>query len=151
VGGTRADFYVGEGADAEWLGTVLYDGYPDGIDGRVYDASTEAEYRNAVSIFLTGRRGDTVLPIEGWPGLAKSSADVHYAYSFLDGKVWASNFGRRWFLVQPTCGCCEDFGDPDDCKTAVVRGRPDFPDMTGHRRGYPSRSAVASIPKQRSV
>lgn len=149
--GTRADFWVSEGENAEWLGTVLYDGYPDGIDGRVYDASTEAEYRNAVSIFLTGRRGDTVLPLEGWPGSVKTSADVHYAYTFMDGQVWASHFGSPWFLVQ-LCGCCEGFGDPDDCKNAVVRQTPHFPDMTKHRRPQPRglEIAITNFPRQRS-
>lgn len=150
--GTRADLYVGEGDEAEWLGSVLYDGYPSGIDNRVYDASTEAEYRNAVSIFLTSRRADTILPLEGWPGSVKTSADVHYAYSFMDGQVWASHFGRRWFLVQPTCGCCEEFGDPDDCKNAVVRQRPHFPDMTQYKRPQ-SRGleiAITNFPRQRS-
>lgn len=146
MSGTRADFYMGEGADAEWLGTVLYDGYPEGIDGRVFDASTEFEYRTAVSVFLTGRRSDTVLPMEGWPGSVKNSGDVHYAYAFLDGRVWASNFGRPWFLVQPVCcGYCEGFGDPDDCKTPVVRGKPSFPDMTQYRR------RSFAFPKQRSI
>lgn len=29
--GTRADFYVGTGANAEWLGSIAYDGHPDTI------------------------------------------------------------------------------------------------------------------------
>lgn len=35
--GTRADFYVGRGTEAEWIGSIALDGYPDGIpdDGLV--------------------------------------------------------------------------------------------------------------------
>ena len=29
--GTRADFYIGKGTDAEWLGSIAWNGYPDGI------------------------------------------------------------------------------------------------------------------------
>lgn len=29
---TRADFYVGRGAEAEWIGSISWDGYPDGVD-----------------------------------------------------------------------------------------------------------------------
>lgn len=29
--GTRADFYVGKGPNAEWLGSTAMDGYPEGI------------------------------------------------------------------------------------------------------------------------
>jgi len=48
--GTRADFYVGRGETAEWVGSVAWDGYPNepwGI-GRTTDlftATTEADFR----------------------------------------------------------------------------------------------------------
>jgi hypothetical protein len=29
--GTRADFYVGRGETAEYLGSIAWDGYPDGL------------------------------------------------------------------------------------------------------------------------
>jgi hypothetical protein len=29
--GTRADFYIGRGTEAEWLGSVAWDGYPGGV------------------------------------------------------------------------------------------------------------------------
>jgi hypothetical protein len=39
--GTRADFYVGRGGQAEWLGSIAWDGYPSGIDKWVFSVSTE--------------------------------------------------------------------------------------------------------------
>jgi hypothetical protein len=29
--GTRADFYIGCGRDSEWIGSIAWDGYPDGL------------------------------------------------------------------------------------------------------------------------
>ncbi len=33
--GTRADFYIGRGPTAEWIGSLPLDGYPEGIDAKV--------------------------------------------------------------------------------------------------------------------
>jgi len=38
----RADFYVGRGKDANWLGVSL-DGYPDGIPKELLKSQTEGE------------------------------------------------------------------------------------------------------------
>lgn len=51
--GTRADFYVGRGTEAEWLGSIGWDGYE--IDDSIHAAKTEEEYRAAVTAFLDGR------------------------------------------------------------------------------------------------
>ena len=39
--GTRADFYVGKGKDSEWLGSIAWDWYPDGIPDNILDAESE--------------------------------------------------------------------------------------------------------------
>ena len=40
--GTRADFYVGRGESAEWLGSVAWDGNPRGIDDPVLTTPVRA-------------------------------------------------------------------------------------------------------------
>jgi hypothetical protein len=65
--GTRADFYIGRGKDAEWLGSVAWDGYPHGFDRPgLMDATTEADYRAAVAAELDSRE-DATKPTDGWP------------------------------------------------------------------------------------
>lgn len=146
---TRADLYVGEGEDAEWLGSVPWDGYPEGIDQRVFEATTEAEYRNAVSLFLTtaNNHDGATLPFQGWPWPYRDSRGTHYAYTWLDGRVWGSSFGDPWFLVQPLE---DDHGEPmEDGSGAdklVVRGNPDFPDMRNHQNTrYDKGSGLISL------
>lgn len=49
--GTRADFYVGRGAQAEWLGSTAYDGYPDSFE-EIGASATEKKYRERVAEML---------------------------------------------------------------------------------------------------
>jgi hypothetical protein len=42
--GTRADFYIGRGKRALWLGSVAFDGYPAGRAKRLLDAKTERQF-----------------------------------------------------------------------------------------------------------
>lgn len=101
--GTRADFYIGRGPEAEWLGSVGWDGYPDGIfdgeDGSLVLAAltTPKAWRSAVGAFLAAR-DDATLPERGWPWPWDDSQTTDYAYAF-DGQVYGSCFGHGWWLV----------------------------------------------------
>jgi hypothetical protein len=98
--GTRADFYVGEGEQAEWLGSVAWDGYPDGFEGEPYEnplkATDEHDYRKRVAQMLR-LRDDATHPEQGWPWPWEDSTTTDYAYSFLHGKVGGSSGHGWWF------------------------------------------------------
>ena len=94
--GTRADFYLGRGPAAEWLGSIAWDGYPEGIDAAVKRAKTEADYKSALEEFFRGR-DDVTTPDRGWPWPWETSKTTDYAYAFDGGKVFASCFGGPWF------------------------------------------------------
>lgn len=117
--GTRADFYVGRGERAEWLGSIAWDGYPSGItittgevervapgiafklgaefpEGKhLFDASTEPEFRERLSEFFK-HRDDVTLPDMGWPWPWDDSRTTDYAYAFDGDAVWVSSFGNSW-------------------------------------------------------
>jgi hypothetical protein len=129
--GTRADVYLGRGEQAEWLGSIAWDGDPDGVQAahRTYGehgramlrATDEKAFREAVKAFLAAREDDATLPEMGWPWPWENSRTTDFAYAFDGGKVWASCFGYAWFdplLPMP---------ESDGPKSAV------FPDMT-HRQ-----------------
>lgn len=97
--GTRADFYVGRGKDAEWLGSIAWDGYPDGIDEYVFMAMNEDSYRSKVQMFLEPR-DDATFPHMGWPWPWEDSGTTDYAYAFDGGQVWFSGFGSKWLSAK---------------------------------------------------
>lgn len=140
--GTRADFYVGRGESAEWLGSIAWDGYPSGLPVdivRPADAApmTEDEYRRSVGTFFAERE-DATLPEHGWPWPWENSHTTDYSYAFDDGRVWASCYGHAWF--DPT----KEEPDHDDGKPTV------FPDMTNRKNvtwGKRSGVMVFTVPK----
>jgi hypothetical protein len=99
--GTRADFYLGRGAEAKWIGSIAWDGYPEGK--RVADvmkSSTQedfvaavAAFADEVSSFSGQKKGDFTSPEMGWPWPWESSHMTDFAYMFDDGQCWVSNFG----------------------------------------------------------
>jgi len=116
--GTRADFYVGRGESAEWIGSIAWDGYPDEIPDSIKNAKEESVYREQVARYLA-KREDATVPEQGWPWLWLNSRGTDYAYAFDGGVVYGSKFGRRWFNASEPEP--ENHGE---AKTSV------FPDMT---------------------
>jgi hypothetical protein len=96
--GTRCDFYVGTGKDAEWLGSLGWDGYridemqekhagiseDNAACWAIKTATTETAYREAVAKLLS-INDDATLPEHGWPWPWEDSNTTDYAYAFADG------------------------------------------------------------------
>lgn len=125
--GTRADFYVGKGKDAEWVGSIAWDGYRDGIDEAVIKATSEADFRSAVSRFFVDR-DDVTLPARGWPWPWKTSKTTDCSYWFFDGQVW-DEIGGKYL------SCEIDWPETEEAYEAAKQdGEPiDFPEFgDGH-------------------
>lgn len=86
--GIRADFYIGKGPNAEWLGSVAWHGhnwhYDKGCE--LFAAKNEDEFREAVKS-LSINREDWTSPEQGWPWPWDDSKDTDFTYAFYDGKV----------------------------------------------------------------
>lgn len=96
--GTRADFYMGRGEQAEWLGSFAWDGYPEGVPDDVLTATTEEGFRAAVDAMLSGRQ-DATRVADGWPWPWPTSSTTDYAYAFDVGQVFITCFGRGWVTI----------------------------------------------------
>lgn len=96
--GTRADFWLGRGADAEWLGSIQYDGHPKGLTGSLLLADDEQEYRAAVAALLADRE-DALRPDSATPPkwLRLRARMIDYTYTFFYARMWASRYGSPWF------------------------------------------------------
>lgn len=137
--GTRADFYVGRGVEAEWLGSFAWDGHPQGIDSAVLLAGTESTFREEVSQMLRGREDSTV-PSQGWPWPWNDSRTTDFAYALDGDMVWSSLFSSEWF--DPLQSMPEDLPE----NVAVF---PDMSDRKNVARGFKrSGLIVMSMPKR---
>jgi hypothetical protein len=124
--GTRADFYIGRGKDAKWIGSTGWDGYPHGItpksgkwpDGQsLFESPSEEDFTARLALFFAGR-DDVTLPERGWPWPWPNSQTTDYAYAFDGGEVWASCFGGAWFDPREK--------EPDDDDSEKVAEFPEF-------------------------
>ena len=127
--GTRADFYVGRGEAAEWLGSIAWDGQPataeyPGVDAFLLGQRTEDGWRRVLGHWLD-ERDDATKPAQGWPWPWKDSGTTDYAYAFDDGVIWCSRFGSAWFDPSDAPDDFEEDEEGGVKKVAV------FPDMTG--------------------
>jgi hypothetical protein len=96
--GTRADFYIGTDVNAQWLGSIAYDGYPDGNPALLGKSiKTKRQFVAAVKKIFKGVDHFT-LPEYGWPWPWENSQTTDYAYAWDDKKkkVMVSRFGRPY-------------------------------------------------------
>ena len=125
--GTRADFYVGRGEDAEWLGSIAFDGYPQGAAAEtLLTATSEDDFRTTVADLLA-RREDATTPEQGWPWPWTNSRTTDYAYAWDGGRLHASCFGSHWFNPrdkEPPEGTCSKTVFPDMSKRQNVTMGP---------------------------
>jgi hypothetical protein len=93
-----ADFYVGRGAEAEFIGSVLTDGDPLDIDALDVFLScaefefTETEFRDAVGD-LSGIHCD-------WLRTATSSVNTPWTYMYSAGSVYVYRFGVEMIVIR---------------------------------------------------
>lgn len=145
--GTRADFYVGRGKKAEWLGSIAWDGNPDGLRKRdginLLGAVTEEDYRKAVREFI-GPRDDGTAPVEGWPWPWEDSNTTDYTYAWDQG-VWMSHFGSAWRDAKGP-ECAEPY---DDCTHLQKDVQLVFPPTSVGGETITEAGALISKPKQK--
>jgi len=98
--GTRADWYIGRGDKAEWLGSTAWDGNPGSIEeGGFLGSKTADDFRAAVNKFLASRDDGTV-PSQGWPWPWEDSGTTDYSYALDDGVVYITCFGHGWYSYE---------------------------------------------------
>lgn len=137
--GTRADFYVGRDRNAEWLGSVAWDGYPEGYETKFYRATTEQEYRDLVTE-VAEEREDWIAPENGWPWPWDDSRTTDYAYAFEDGKVYGAGFGRGWFELAD-----DGSGEPENDEYWDQPKLDTFPNMKERAMSFEEQLAVSGL------
>jgi hypothetical protein len=135
--GTRADFYVGRGKNADWLGSIAWDGYPSAIPPPIKNAANTKEFRYLVKGFIF-KREDGTFPKEGWPWPWDNSNSTDYSYAFDNGVVYVCCFGTKWYNIAEYDPDKED--DENNNKDCI------FPDMSKKKNvTFGKRSGVIII------
>ncbi len=128
--GTRADFYVGRGENMEWIGSVAWDGYPNGFAGTgILGANSEENFRSALSA-LAADRSDFTSPEMGWPWPWSDSFTTDFAYAFDGDRVYVSRESDAhcdW--VEAAQFDREEEMDYDTIQTLPSCGPLAYPDM----------------------
>ncbi len=122
--GSKADFYIGRGPEAEWLGSIGWDGLPAGLPSGLLATATEDAFRSEVAAMLLARP-DGVPPEKGWPWTWDTSLGTSYSYAFDRERVWACCFGSSWWKAVL----------PEPEHTTLTRKAARFPDMSIYRAG----------------
>lgn len=117
--GTRADFYVGTGPNAEWIGSISYDGYPDGTPATLLKSTNEVEFRSEVIKILSDPEILSTSPAEGWPWPWEDSRTTDYAYAWDLAEVVLSGFGRPWETLAEHMARGDDYDPPKMTKGEV--------------------------------
>lgn len=133
--GTRADFYVGRGPKAEWLGSIAWDGYPAGNPKTILTITDEAKFRDGVTAILNGDHGSGTKPEQGWPWPWDDSNTTDYAYAFDEGRVWGTCFGHGWWPADQ---------EPEDSPSEKIADWPNMKDRQQVARGNRSGLIIIS-------
>lgn len=103
---TGADFYIGRGPSATWVGSLSHNARPSilhwtTVGEELLNATTERDYAHALDALLSlpvkERRNWAYRPSSGWPWCWPDSSLTGWCYAFDGGRVWVSYFGRAWF------------------------------------------------------
>lgn len=130
--GTRADFYIGKGKDAEWIGSIAWDGYREGIDKQVLNCCSAEAFRHAVERFLASR-DDAIYVKDGWPWPWDTSSITDCSYWFFDDRVWDAHTDWRENRRDVFAPCDQPYIDDEQDgyeeymdSLEVIEGMPDF-------------------------
>lgn len=137
--GSKADFYLGRGLEAEWLGSVEWDGLPAALPASLLASPSAEQYRSEV-LSMVDARADGIDPTDGWPWTWDTSHGTSYSYAFDQGRVWACCYGSSWWkATQP---------EPDH--TTLTRKAAKFPDMSIYRDDISLFDQKEEKPKKRA-
>lgn len=151
--GTRADFYIGIGKDAEWLGSTAWDGYPDSF-AKIIAMKSEKGFRAAVAKMLAERDDASIAGTHGWPWPWEDSGTTDYAYAFDGEKGVICEFGHGWYTLKQweTLNKAQGADEPNAAriKKLTKPKRDDLPDMSKKQDvtlGKRSGVMVFAVPK----
>lgn len=124
----HADFYVGQGKQAEWLGSIANYGHPQYLPPCIKDTRYEDIYRLGVRRHLDIRPSGVQASTEPWPWPWANSSRTDFTYTFSEGILYVSYFGSRW-RVASEVDKHDDWNYSDIASGKYTYHIEQFPDM----------------------
>jgi len=78
----KADFYIGQGPEANWIGSVTYDGYPESIPLEILICTNPTLFEELVVEFIESKNGIVKTNGQRWPWLWQDSRMTDFSYFF---------------------------------------------------------------------
>jgi len=124
---TRADFYIGRGPAARWLGSLAAGGAPGNMSrGALLSSSAEA-FECEITALLR-RKGRCAAEGYVWSWPWSSSLNTTYTYAFEKGAVFVASFGEPWqrYIGRPGEFECSPANEDQWVSTGVPYDVPDM-------------------------
>jgi hypothetical protein len=98
-GMTRGDFYIGQGPESNWIGSITHDAFPQNIPLDILICINPTLYEELVVEFIEKMNGIIKTNGQGWPWPWHDSKLTDYSYIFEPtvDKVLASHLGEDLF------------------------------------------------------
>jgi hypothetical protein len=153
--GTRADFYLGRGTEAKWLGSIAWDGDPNhGHPEKLLKVKSKEKFLKVLKDIEKGVDHWTS-PEQGWPWPWEDSCTTDFSYAWHKGKVWITCFGMGWITTKELRAhgkaatkeekryekWVAEGKDPDDFVWEV----PDSPWVDGKKVPFPNMKTVQNV------
>jgi hypothetical protein len=138
--GTRAQFFIGDPRDTEareWLGTIAWDGYPDGDCGALAKASSEVGFRALVEHLKANRDDFCDRAQHGFPFPWRDDLFLtDFTYALFDGAVQMTCYHRGFVPLAEYVNGTDEFKEayheaPEQLAKNVAApagGKPGGPD-----------------------
>lgn len=127
--GTRADFYIKEKEKTIFLGSTLWDGYPNGIieDYKILSIKNDKDFKSKISKMIVEKEGNLGKWCFPWDD--SKTTDYTYIFNCEDNKIYASCYGSKPILLENYKG--DEFEDDYDKEKSKKLKKLDFefPDM----------------------
>lgn len=97
---SRADFYIKNGEELEWQGSIAWGGNEKSIPSSILQSSSDVEFSEALQRFLSSKT-DSIIPPAKWPWVWNSSKLTEYSYILIPekGSVFISRYNCPAYTI----------------------------------------------------
>lgn len=111
--GTRIDYYIGVGQEAEWIGSETHNGFfiEEEKDHPIHLATTAEDFKKAVHAKMNESPQCSKWPKDGWPWSWDTSDTTDVVCCFYEGQVKVFQFDEKRAIEWPDMSAIKNVTD----------------------------------------